>query len=378
MKGSTNIGHTLYWSLLCGQGLLCLFVPSPAPAPSIFEVVALTKVTLWPIIQRWPLAAAPPSLSHPAIVVPLALWLLLPAVLLATAIRRKATIAHARYVLTGFSYYLALALLHYGFSKAFKWQFYLPEPNTLYTPFGELPPDLAYWSLLGLQRPYVVGAGLLELLAAALLLWRRTRYLGAMLATLILAHVWALNLTFDLQVGAYSAWLLSLALTISLPAWRTTLMHLLGKAIAPLPSLTIPALPPARWIGLKTLLVGFMLVDSLYLYLDTGRFNDDAAPRPPLHGAYALAAPPTDPAWDSTALRFFVHRHGYGITQSPHGWTTRTLLYRDSQHIQLVVPPDTFTYRHTTHGDTLLLYPQHHATPIQLLALPWRDLPAWQ
>ena len=39
-------------------------------------------------------------------------------------------------------YYLALMMFKYGFDKVFKAQFYLPEPNTLYTPMGHLSKDI--------------------------------------------------------------------------------------------------------------------------------------------------------------------------------------------------------------------------------------------
>lgn len=304
--------------------------------------------------------------------------MILPALGMAVAIRRKADPARLLPALrTVMAYYLALQLLHYGFSKVFKWQFYLPEPNTLYTPFGELPPDLAYWSLLGLHRPYVVGAGVVELLAAFLLLLRPTRYLGAMLSAVILVHVLALNLTFHLTVGAYSAWLLTLALYIAHPALGATLRTVTGRSTAPLtlPSWHLPS--RAAYVGLKTLVLGTMLVDSLFLYLDTGNFNDDLAPRPPLHGAYALAdAAPVDTLFRATTQRFFVHRHGYGITQSPQGFASYPLRYLDAQHIALITPADTLRYRHRQHGDTLWLYPLHQPDTLTLVALPWRTLPA--
>ena len=41
-------------------------------------------------------------------------------------------------------YYLALQMFIYGFNKVFKWQFYLPEPNTLFTRLGNINPDLLY------------------------------------------------------------------------------------------------------------------------------------------------------------------------------------------------------------------------------------------
>lgn len=355
-------------------------MPSPAPAASIFDPTPFTNLTLWPIIRWLPTGIVPPRLVHPAIVIPLAALLAVPALVLAAAIRRKANMATIVNALrTGLAYYLALQLLHYGFSKAFKWQFYLPEPNTLYTPFGELPPDLAYWSVLGMHRPYVVGAGILELLAAGLLLLRPTRMLGGMLATVILSHVLALNLAFEIQVGAYSAWLLSLALLLSGPLWRGLLQLGLGQSVSSLPRLEALRPPLPRYVGLKLAIVGAMLVDSLFLYASTRNFNDDLAPRPPLHGAYAIVeAPPLDSIFDGQSHRFFVHRQGYGITQSADGWQSYPLQYLDTTHIALLTPTDTLRYRHRLTGDTLRLWPLHHYDSLTLTVLPWRTLPAFR
>jgi len=46
-------------------------------------------------------------------------------------------------------FYLSLVMLKYGFDKVFKVQFYLPEPNLLYTPLGLLERDILYWSTIG-------------------------------------------------------------------------------------------------------------------------------------------------------------------------------------------------------------------------------------
>ena len=48
-----------------------------------------------------------------------------------------------------FTYYLSSRMFIYGFDKIFKSQFYLPEPNTLYTPVGYLSKDVLYWTSMG-------------------------------------------------------------------------------------------------------------------------------------------------------------------------------------------------------------------------------------
>ena len=102
------------------------------------------------------------------------------------------------------SYYLALQLFEYGFSKIFKWQFYLPEPNTLYTTMGNTYHDLMYWSTMGISRPYTIFAGVAEIIAACLLLFKRTRLVGALLAFFILVNVVAINFSYDISVKILS------------------------------------------------------------------------------------------------------------------------------------------------------------------------------
>ncbi|MBO2008245.1 hypothetical protein [Hymenobacter negativus] len=227
--------------------------------------------------------------------------------------------ARLRYGLhTGAAWWLALHLLLYGFDKVFKSQFYLPEPNTLYTPLGQLSPDLAYWSVMGTSHAYSVFAGLLEVLPGLLLLWGRTRLLGGLLALAVLANVLALNIGFDISVKLWSGFLLLLAGVVAGPGLRTLWAGLVaGRWVPP----TRP-LRPAGWQGrgvgaLRGLLLGILLLETAGPLIGRGAFDDDAVPRPLLHGAYAVqpdvpAAPPAGPL----PRRVFVHRQGYFITQS--------------------------------------------------------------
>src|SRR5258708_15143340 len=62
------------------------------------------------------------------------------------------------------AYYIAAILLKYGFDKVFKQQFYLPEPNILYTNFGSLTKDILFWSAIGTSYTYSLVTGGIEVL----------------------------------------------------------------------------------------------------------------------------------------------------------------------------------------------------------------------
>ncbi|MEY3198941.1 MAG: hypothetical protein RJA13_899 [Bacteroidota bacterium] len=66
------------------------------------------------------------------------------------------------------TYYLAWILLKYGFDKVFKCQFYLPEPNILFTRVGDLDKDILFWSTMGSSHSYSIFMGLLEIIPGIL------------------------------------------------------------------------------------------------------------------------------------------------------------------------------------------------------------------
>ncbi|MBL0144471.1 MAG: hypothetical protein IPP48_00540 [Chitinophagaceae bacterium] len=66
-------------------------------------------------------------------------------------------------------HYLIIILLKYGLDKIFKTQFYLPEPNTLFTTVGHLDKDILFWSTMGSSHLYNTITGCIEILAAVLL-----------------------------------------------------------------------------------------------------------------------------------------------------------------------------------------------------------------
>lgn len=224
------------------------------------------------------------------------------------------------------SYYLALQLFTYGFDKVFKAQFFLPEPNTLFTTVGETPADLLYWSVMGASRSYTVFTGILEVVAAVLLLFRRTRTIGGLTAFAILLNVVAINFSFDISVKIFSTFLLLLSCAIVAPDADRLAGFILRKD-----RIGNQGWSPecrtrkahALYATAKGLVICIMLFDVLASYVVAANFNDDAAPRPPMHGAYEVTAfvangdsiPPLATEhrrW----RRAFVHRRGYLIVQT--------------------------------------------------------------
>lgn len=216
-------------------------------------------------------------------------------------------------------YYIAFILLKYGFDKVFKAQFYLPEPNILYTPFGQLTKDTLYWSTLGTSHFYSVTTGLIEVGAAALIVLKRTRVLGLMLALGVFIHIVFINFGFDISVKTFSLFLVFTTLFAVFPYSRTLVNFFVfgkQKALIPIPSIIKNK---SLKIGLKTMLIGLMLIEILYPYAATKNFNDDLQKRPFLHGAYRVTNiyPETDtlPVKNLWLKNIFIHRNHYLIFQ---------------------------------------------------------------
>lgn len=221
---------------------------------------------------------------------------------------------------TTLRYFVALHLLIYGFSKLFKVQFYLPEPNTLYSTVGDTPRDLLYWTVMGLSRPYCVFLGILECVAAGLLLFRRTTAAGALLAAGILANVFAINLAFDISVKMHSGLLLLFTMAI---CWtvRSTWLPLFGIRQVATGSLPHVNIATQLYWPVKLAVIALLLAESMYPFIRSGNFNDDRAARPPFHGAYEVSSfvfrGDTLPPLLTDTIRWrrvFFHRQGYFIT----------------------------------------------------------------
>ena len=115
-------------------------------------------------------------------------------------------------------YVLALTLLGYGLAKT--GQFRPLQFDQLITTFGDSSPMGLLWKFMGASQTYTIFAGLGEVVAALLLLWRRTTILGACVAAGVMANVVMMNYCYDVPVKQYSTHLLVMAIFILLPDFQ--------------------------------------------------------------------------------------------------------------------------------------------------------------
>lgn len=240
-------------------------------------------------------------------------------------------------------YYLALQLLKYGVDKIFKNQFYLPEPNILYTPLGRVDKDLLYWSSMGTSHFYNVFLGSLEVLAAVFILIKRTRLFGLLMSLAILLNVVAVNFGFDISVKLYSFFLLFLTSYLLIPYCSRLYSLFSGKVVSS------GQITDNSMVGKKTILsaflqwfaIGLIAVEVFYPFIKEGNFNGDRSGKPALHGAYEVKQmiAGTDTLTDDKfpLKRFFIHKDSYMIFQDQEdGMQDYKLSYDKTKNIYVL------------------------------------------
>jgi uncharacterized membrane protein YphA (DoxX/SURF4 family) len=113
-------------------------------------------------------------------------------------------------------YALALCMLTFGAVKVVMLQFERPGYGRLIQPLGELSPMALLWIFMGYSPLYTSFTGVTEVISGALLLFRRTTTLGALMVVGIMSNVLLLNMSFDapVKLGAFHILLATVALLV--------------------------------------------------------------------------------------------------------------------------------------------------------------------
>lgn len=166
-------------------------------------------------------------------------------------------------------YTLAATMLSYGFSKVFHLQMPSPEPLRLITRYGDSSPMGLLWIFMGVSPAYSFFAGAMEVLGGALLLFRRTTHLGALITAMVMTNVVLMNFCFDVPVKIYSSQLLILAAFLAAHDFKRLLCVLLTNR----PTTPIDFAPrwPNRWtkwtgLSLKVVTMGSLMCAAFGQY----------------------------------------------------------------------------------------------------------------
>ena len=284
------------------------------------------------------------------------------------------------------SYYIVFILIIYGFDKVFKAQFYLPEPNILYTSFGNLSKDILYWSTLGTSRFYSISMGIIEVVTAILILFKRTRILGLLISIGVFVNIILINFGFDISVKTFSIFLLLVTLFSVYPNLKMLINFLVFQKREQLMHTNQEIISnPFLKIWIKFIVVGLLFLQILFPYFQSQNFNDDLQVRPFLHGAYQvnqiIVKTDTLKTTDFPIHKIFIHRNNYIIFQGKNNVITDYHFEMDSIKKQLLLQDykkNTICvdYDFTKKDSTFRLRFKNYS--IVSKAINWRKLPALQ
>lgn len=191
---------------------------------------------------------------------------------------------------------LAAMLLVYGWSKVVLMQMGLGDYGDALTQFGEMSPMGLLWRFMAYAPVVQCLAGVAEVLAAALLLFRRTVWLGALLAVADMAVVFLLNMAYDVPVKQLAGIMGVAGIVILLPFLPRLLRFAAGRATGPalLPTpIPWPRLARfTRWLGAIVAVAAVAGSGAVFVWSAQGTSRVDG----PLPGVYRVVEDAREPA----------------------------------------------------------------------------------
>lgn len=265
-------------------------------------------------------------------------------------------------------YNLALTMLLYGSSKIFHLQMPYPYLGQLVQPFGYKSPMGLAWSFVGYSKAFSAFTGLGEAIGGALLFYRRTTTLGALLLVTVLSNVVAINYCFDVPVKLYSSVLLLMSIFLVQPdAGRLWNVLVRNKATMPVPGQPVLTKRWMRiaWLATKSLIIVFSLAFVIKNSIHGVSQYGDSRPKPHYYGIYNVQSwtrnkdtvPPM--ATDTTRWkRLILDFPGFAVAYLMNDSTRSYIFNVDSTFRQVTLYPRTDTskkYQMSINGDSTLL-----------------------
>jgi hypothetical protein len=182
-------------------------------------------------------------------------------------------------------YRIAIGLIAFGLIKFYPMQMPYPSVSNLHTEFGDYAPFKLYWQSVGLSLEYQIFLGALEIIIGALLFFRATTAIGAILTAGVLYNIAHANLGYDGGVHVYSSYFVLLALFL-LVQYIPGIWKLFIKGETVVPQYYTPDYTTTRgktfYIAAKAIFIFlFLFVYSYYrydLHFNKGRLKEPILP----------------------------------------------------------------------------------------------------
>ena len=108
-------------------------------------------------------------------------------------------------------YRAGIGIIGFGFTKLLPVQMPYPSLGVLNTNIGDMTAQKLYWLSIGVVPWYQIFAGVVEVLAGTLILFRRTTTIGAIVLFAALGDIVYVNFAYDGGVHVYSSYFVLLA-----------------------------------------------------------------------------------------------------------------------------------------------------------------------
>jgi hypothetical protein len=186
-------------------------------------------------------------------------------------------------------YRAGIGIIGFGFTKLLPTQMPYPSLGLLNTHFGDFTAQKIYWLSVGIVPWYQVFAGVVELAAGALLFFRKTTTLGAILLLGALGDITYVNFAYDGGVHVYASYFVLFAAFLILydavPIYNLLIRERFTAPFTYYPSFD-QKLPKIARFGLKTANIAIFLV--LLFYLQYINWKYDPYKQPAVKGLSEL------------------------------------------------------------------------------------------
>jgi hypothetical protein len=185
-------------------------------------------------------------------------------------------------------YRAAIGIIGFGFTKVLPVQMPYPSLGLLNTDFGDFTAQKIYWLSIAIVPWYQVFAGIVELAAGVLLMFRRTAIFGAFLLFGALADIVYVNFAYDGGVHVYSSYFVLFASFLLVPVFPSVYRLLIQEKFT-VPYRFVPALP--KWANntrIITKIILFVVFIGVFFYLQLVNFLYDPYKQPAVSGVKEL------------------------------------------------------------------------------------------
>lgn len=147
---------------------------------------------------------------------------------------------------------------------------------------------------MGFSKTYTIFAGFCETIAGVFLLFRKTRNLGAFIATGVMMNVFMLNMSYDVPVKLFSFQLILIGVyLISLDRERILAFFIFNKPVAP-DTKEYPVVRSKRGkqvlLGIQFLFIGFVIYNQISDGLSGQKQYGSKREKSALYGVYDISS----------------------------------------------------------------------------------------